>query len=161
VLNISVHYRMYIFVFITCHSVLFYKTNSIFYRLINLVWIDRMYNKSNQIKSKHTKSLREPTRLTSHFAFSRPCKKSESSRRKHFFLPIANYLGELLNIYELSLLLEHEVTLLSTSYIAQTRRNAFQLNHVRCACLFCHLWTPLCTPTFHTTVMHTGNTRLS
>jgi hypothetical protein len=53
---------MYIFVFITCHSVLFYKTTSISYGLINLVWIDRMYNKSNQIKSnmKSPHNLLEP-----------------------------------------------------------------------------------------------------
>src|SRR5215510_3643890 len=40
VLNISVYYKMYIFAFIPCHSLFLFMTNSISYRLLNLVWID-------------------------------------------------------------------------------------------------------------------------
>jgi hypothetical protein len=44
-LNISVPYRMYMFFnhYISFNA--FYKINSISYRLIDLVWIDRIYNK--------------------------------------------------------------------------------------------------------------------
>jgi len=48
VLNSSVYLECIYFVIITCHSVFQYKTNSISYKLIDLVWIDRMYNKINQ-----------------------------------------------------------------------------------------------------------------
>jgi hypothetical protein len=45
VLNNSVYLEYIYFVIITCHSVFQHKTNSIFYGLIDLVRIERMYNK--------------------------------------------------------------------------------------------------------------------
>ena len=68
--------------------------------------------------------------------------------------------------------------LLSTSYMTNARnvhfcstptavasRRAWSMTCVvteckRCAWLSCHLWTPLCTPTLHTTVTHTGTPRM-
>jgi len=44
-LNISVPYRMYIFCNRYISFSAFYKINSMSYRLIDLIWIDRMYNK--------------------------------------------------------------------------------------------------------------------
>jgi len=48
VLNNSIYLECIYFVIIACHSVFHYKTNSISYRLNDLVWTDRMYNKINQ-----------------------------------------------------------------------------------------------------------------
>jgi len=55
VLNNSVYLECIYFVIITCHSSFHYKTNSISYRLIDLVWIDRMYKKkiNHSINNKH------------------------------------------------------------------------------------------------------------
>jgi len=47
-LNNSVYLECIFFVTTTCHSVFQYKMNSISYRLTDLVWTDRMYNKINQ-----------------------------------------------------------------------------------------------------------------
>jgi len=54
VLNYSVYLECIYFVIITCHSLFQYKTNSISCRLIDLVWIDRMYNKINNMHDLKT-----------------------------------------------------------------------------------------------------------
>jgi len=47
-LNNSVYLEYIYFVIIKRHSFFHIRTNSISYRLIDLVWIDRMYNKISQ-----------------------------------------------------------------------------------------------------------------
>ena len=101
---------------------------------------------------------------------------ASSRSSKNFFRSIAYYRVGIPTTT--NHILQHKSNLLFTSYMTYARnvpfcitptgvasRRAWSMACVlteskHCAWLFCHLWTPLCIPMFHTTVTHTALPRM-